>query len=67
MNVRQLAEAIYRIQNSIDFDDKTNVIIKEGYIEVISTDLNEESFVSASIRASVHGLTLEVTREEKVD
>ena len=34
MNVRQLAEAIYRIQNAIDFDDKTNVIIKEGYIEV---------------------------------
>ena len=44
-------------------EGKTNLIIKDGYIEVIALEEEPSGFVSASIRQNNDVLILEITRE----
>ena len=56
----QLQNALIKIELLVD--GGTNVIISNGYIEIIALDKEESGFISASIRQE-DGYILEITRE----
>ena len=58
----KLQIALLKIEEQVE--GQTNLIIKDGYIEIIALDTEPSGFVSASIRQNhTNALIVEITRE----